>query len=293
VSTQCDNCLTNLTWKYDVRKEYLETKQSLQAFCLSVAGATYKRILLELLGEAAKVPAIPIFNLCPKCWANQSSKWCENGAEIYKTIPAKTADSGIYFNNARQEFHQAGGQAPDLPVIQSTLVHEMMHFCSNDHNGLQAFESGKPTHWDECCTDFLARKIFLEISPSYRTFYGTLSEFIKYALNRLFTTDWTTFSNKQRLQAIGLMPEPFSLAAASLENKKFKAEFKDPIEKALTRMFITWHQKGQGVMVAPTLGGGTTYTVNTFLTTKIAEVGFAAFNDTNAKYGTAMSFKDF
>jgi hypothetical protein len=209
---------------------------------------------------------------------------------VYKAIPAKTAADGVYFNNERAEFHD--GDLPSLDVIQATLVHEMMHFCSSDHNGLQAFESGKSTHWDECCTDYLARNVFFELgAATYRTFYGNLSDFIKYANTKLFDADWTTFSNKKRLALIQAMPDPFQTAANNLLNKKFKTEYKEQLEKAMARLFITWHQKGEGAPAAPVQGAGTTYTIDTFLATPIAEVGFTAFNDTNAKYGTPMSFR--
>ena len=80
---------------------------------------------------------------------------------MYATIPAKTADTGIYFNNALSDYGDSGN--PDLEKVRSTCIHEMMHYWSHEHSGLQAFEDGKNVHWDECVTDFLARKVYLAL----------------------------------------------------------------------------------------------------------------------------------
>ncbi len=135
MSRQCDKCVTNLPWHFDSKTSYLTTEQSLQAFSLSSFVSALEGFLRVVGAPGLKSTKVPIVNLCDKCWTTTAGGWCANGGEVYKTIPAKTASDAIYMRNAAPEY-LAGGKT-NLPAVQSTLVHEGMHFLSADHKGLQ------------------------------------------------------------------------------------------------------------------------------------------------------------
>ncbi len=284
VSTQCDKCLTNLPWKIDTRMQYLLTQWSTRAFSLTAIAAAFQTAVRDLGVTTAGAESVPLFNLCEKCWAKAADVWIPGqGASVYATIPAKTADTGVYFNNERVDYQDSG--KPDIEKIISTCVHEMMHYWSHNHAGLQTFETGKKVHWDECVTDFLARKVYFSVAKgTYKTSYGTMSEFIKKQVAAVFQNRVPPFKLRPVTEELGRSPlAPFNEAFNSLQpDGKLKPSYSARFNEAFAKLFVTWYLKG-----AETPVEGRTITV--FLGSSLGKMFFDTLSDSAVGYGQPTS----
>ena len=249
MTTQCDGgCLANLPWHFDGKKNELQTVQSLQAFSIPAFLAGFKKVT-GIYGLAFTAPAkIPFQVLCDKCWAKAAAAW-NGGAATYANIPAKCADTGVYFRANAPEW-QDKAKAPDLTVIEPVIIHEMVHFLSKDHVGLQAFEDGKALHWDEAVTDFLARETWGEVAKGpYKTFYGNLSTHMKFAMDNTLKTKLAGPKLAGLQGEAGSLPAAFADALGDLDAGKLKPPRSAAIEKIIQGWLIQWHQQGPAVKI--------------------------------------------
>ncbi|HEX7362483.1 MAG TPA: hypothetical protein VF283_18475 [Bryobacteraceae bacterium] len=267
-----------MPWKIDARMQYLMTKTSTEGFSLSSVASALQSVITGYTGAGPALGLVPLVNLCPACWGKQANVWIVGaGAGVYAAIPAKTADTGVYFNNSLADYDSGG--KPDLEKVRSTCVHEMMHYWSHNHEGLQPYEQGKNVHWDECVTDFLARKVYFAITSreAYKTSYGTMSEFIKRQLDQIFQKALPKFKLRA-LQAVNTAP--FAKAFNDLAPTGFlKPNYRNEFEKALGKSFITWYMNGPNTIVDG-------LTIGTFLSSDLGQFVFQGLNDASVGYGT-------
>lgn len=138
--------------------------------------------------------------LCASCWQNHSATFVEAdnnqlhivrmsdeersaGTRLYLGVPAKTTGAGplgagVYLNVEHPYLSSA-------EVILCTLVHELMHYRSYQHAGLQVRDERHGL--DECVTEYLAIGTFLRQFPdlSYHTNYGNRAFFLENLATRI------------------------------------------------------------------------------------------------------------
>lgn len=236
----CDRCPANLSWKFE--GHFLFTSESTQVlFDQAKVAGSYARVVKELDIPGFSPPKVPtkatycpMINLCANCWPRQADNWGRGGRGVYANKPGKTAYDGIYFNNDLRApgYGYFEGNTPDIEKIMSTAVHEMSHYWSKNRKGLDGQISHERLNWDECVTEFLARKtFFLFRQGRYKTNYGTLSEFISQAVSKVLPVP------DFKLPVVLKFPEPFkSLAQAR--------PLTDAMKQALAKKFVTWYLKG-------------------------------------------------
>ena len=288
MTTQCDGgCLANMKWRFDAKDNSLTTAQTHQAFSIPAFLASYKRVAAAY-GLAVTPPAkVPFFCLCNACWAKAAAHW-PGGAATYVAIPAKCAADGVYFRTDAPEFADAHA-AVDLGVIQSVIIHEMMHYLSHGHTGLQDYESGKNLHWDEATTDFLARETWRGVTKElYKTFYGNISELMATAMANSMNTALKGPKLAGLQSEVAGLPQCFGDALGDLGADKLKKPRADAIQHVVQGWLITWHHEGANVVIP----AANNQALAAFVASNWGKhIFMGSINDTKLGYGTLGVFK--
>jgi hypothetical protein len=145
----------------------------------------------------------------------------------------------VYFNNDDPIYMAA--RKPDIDTIVTTCVHESSHFWSSlkGTNGLGIKYAQKNLDWDECVTEYLARRTYFGVQSFrkdrlYKSGYGTFSEFITQALGLMPPMpEW-------KKDIVREFPKPFNTLIDNMADDTVR----QPLERALARRFVTWYLLG-------------------------------------------------
>jgi hypothetical protein len=304
MSLKCDKntCNTNLKWRYDTGAKKLYYGTSAKDFDLDTAYAAYKLVTQSYAQAVPTSATVPIINYCASCWLAKAASWdAQSGGNAYKTIPAKTADDGVFFQNDLADFEKPDG-SPDEEKILSTIVHEMMHYLSHSHKGIQAVSKRTNSHWDEYITDLLARKTYhrASISTHYKTSYGLGSEFVSKSIDNIVGTPISGFQfNQLKPKAatesaptyVGArsMPAAFAVAFSQLgTDKKLPAGQKAALQLAIEKWFVEWYLSGPDHKIIDALNKDLNEVLDS--TFPGSDVIFGKTTDSNLQYGTPKEF---
>ena len=281
---QCDTCLTNLKWTFDGKDNSLSTLQTHQAFSIPAFLASYKRVAHAHGLDVADNVKVSFHNCCTACWTKAGAHW-EGGAASYAHDAAKTTADGVYFQNDMPDFFVK--DAPDLPKIESTIIHEMMHFLSHNHKGLQDYVGGA-VNWDEAVNDYMARETWRGVSRDpYKTGYGHCSDLVPTAIAKLMTKKLGVAKVRSLTQKAAGLPPGFLAAVSNLNpNGQMTAQYANPLGTFLQNWLIRWHHDGKDTQIA---AAGNMH-MKAFLDDEWGNFIFSGTSGVELQYGTGVSY---
>lgn len=159
--------------KFELKPTVLRTHSGDINFKLSEIGKNLNESLTDIIPRlTVETPAPPVFNYCDGHWMEKAKAWARDEKtannpvtpETYKAPRAKTTAEGIFIQNNNVAFlhntecpPKPNGDPNVIPIV-SCFVHEIIHYWSYKHKGLQGKKG--VADWDEAICDWIAFPVY-------------------------------------------------------------------------------------------------------------------------------------
>jgi hypothetical protein len=192
--------------------------------------------------------AVTFKNLCKSCWDKQAASWGVVGT--YTLARARTTDQGVFLQVQRPDFQENNIYSKE--AILSCVIHELMHFWSNDSVGIQAQKGIAGVDWDEMVADVMGFRVYQKMYRGTAGFTRYLTPYNTYCVSfdRMKTQFQNVFGRLWR-EADGRSRLPSAvrnLIQAKIDSRSqvtaAKVPAADTLVIVLQEYFLTWFFSG-------------------------------------------------